>query len=147
MARNDAKRRSSAGEDEAETEIRPRDNFDYLSPLDTRYYGDDRSVYEALHPYLSEAAVIRYQIKVEQAIVASLEAAGVAPRGISSRLAQAGARVTPAAVYEEEHRTHHNIRALVNCLGAHLPETDRGFVHLFATSADVMDTARSPDLR
>ena len=147
MARNDAKRRISAGEDEAETEIRPRDNFDYLSPLDTRYYGDDRSVYDALHPYLSEAAVIRYQIKVEQAIIASLEAAGVAPRGISARLAQAGVRVTTAAVYEEEHRTHHNIRALVNCLGAHLPETDRGFVHLFATSADVMDTARSLALR
>jgi len=91
VARNDAKRRISAGEDEAETEIRPRDNFDYLSPLDTRYYGDDRSVYDALHPYLSEAAVIRYQIKVEQAIIASLEAAGIAPHGISAR--------TPAAVY------------------------------------------------
>jgi adenylosuccinate lyase len=124
-----------------------RDNFDFLSPLDTRYYGDDREVYSALHPYLSEVAIIRYQIKVEQAIVASLEEAGIAPRGISSRLKQAAFQVTPAAVYEEEHRTHHNIRALVNCLANYLPEGDRGYVHLFATSADIQDTARSLALR
>jgi adenylosuccinate lyase len=147
VARNDAKRRAPAGDDKTLSETGARDNFDYLSPLDTRYYGDDRAVYAALHPYLSEAAVIRYQVKVEQAIVASLEQAGIAPRGISSRLAQAAARVTPAAVYQEERRTHHNIRALVNCLAAHLPEEERGFVHLFATSADIMDTARSLALR
>jgi adenylosuccinate lyase len=35
----------------------------------------------------------------------------------------------------------------VNCLGAQLPETDRGFIHLFATSADILDTARSLALR
>lgn len=125
----------------------PQDNFDYLSPLDTRYYGQDAHVYGALHPYLSEAATILYQIKVEQAIVATLEQTGVAPPGISKRLAIAVSKVAPAAVYEEENRTHHNIRALVNCLGAHLEEGDRGYIHLFATSADVMDTARSVALR
>lgn len=124
-----------------------RDNFDYLSPLDTRYYSQDSEVVAALHPYLSEAGTIRYQIKVEQAIVASLEELGVAPRGISSRLKAAASQVTPAAVYEEEHRTHHNIRALVNCLVAGLDEEDRGYIHLFATSADVQDTARSLALR
>jgi adenylosuccinate lyase len=147
VTRSSVKDHAAGAADKAATGAAHRDNFDYLSPLDTRYYGDDREVYAALHPYLSEAAVIGYQIKVEQAIVASLEEAGVAPRGISARMAQAGSRVTPAAVYEEEHRTHHNIRALVNCLAAHLPEADRGFVHLFATSADIMDTARSLALR
>ena len=124
-----------------------RDNFDYISPLDTRYYGDDRRVYDALHRYLSEAATIKYQILVEQAIVASLEQAAIAPPGISRRLAAAASVVTPERVYEEEHRTHHNIRALVNCLRENLPESDRGYVHLFATSADIQDTARSLALR
>jgi adenylosuccinate lyase len=124
-----------------------RDNFDYLSPLDTRYYGQDAHVYDALHPFLSEVATIRYQIKVEQAIIASLEQSGVAPLGISKRLARAVSNVTPAAVYEEEHKTHHNIRALVNSLGTHLEERDKAYIHLFATSADVQDTARSVALR
>lgn len=124
-----------------------RDNFDYISPIDTRYCGDDPQVYAALHPYLSEAAAIRYQIKVEQAIVATLEQARIAPGGISQRLSKAATLVTPAEVYEEEHRTRHNLRALVNCLARHLPEGDRGYVHLFATSADIQDTARSLALR
>lgn len=124
-----------------------RDNFDFISPLDTRYYGDDTAVYEKLHPYLSEKASIKYQLKVEQAIIATLEELDVAPRGIASRAAKAAAAITPAEVYEEEHHTHHNIRALVNCLLKRLPESDRGFVHLFATSADIQDTARSLMLR
>src|SRR5438477_703773 len=124
-----------------------RDNFDYISPLDTRYYGDDPSVFQAVHPYLSEAATIRYQMEVEQAIIATLEDSGVAPRGITQRVKKAAAQVTPADVALEEHKTHHNIRALVNCLTRLLPEGDRGYVHLFATSADIQDTARSLALR
>src|SRR6202050_5680595 len=107
-----------------------RDNFDYISPLDTRYYGEDRAVYEALHPYLSEAATIKYQILVERAIVATLEQTRIAPPGISQRLAVAASKVTPQQVYEEEHRTHHNIRALVDCLRGHLSDEDGAYVHL-----------------
>ncbi len=124
-----------------------RDNFDFISPLDTRYYGAEPAIFDALHPYLSEAATIRYQLKVEQAIIASLEYFNVAPAGMSRRVAQAVEQITPAEVYEEEHRTHHNIRALVNCVRSKLPESDRGYVHLFATSADIQDTARSLAMR
>src|SRR5688572_14420680 len=74
------------------------DNFDYLSPIDTRYYGTDSDVFAKLHPYLSEAGTIKYQIKVEQAIVATLEEAGVAPLGISRQVALAAARITPEEV-------------------------------------------------
>ncbi len=124
-----------------------RDNFDYISPLDTRYYGEDPKVYAALHDYLSEAATIKYQILVERAIVASLEQAGIAPPGICRRVAAAASTITPEQVYEEERRTQHNIRALVNCLRTKLPNEDQAYVHLFATSADVQDTARSLALR
>ena len=143
------KRRSETRLDEnaAGPDARGRDNYDYLSPLDTRYYGEDKRVYDALHPYLSEAANIKYQILVEHAIIATLEHARIAPPGISRRFAAAASVITPEQVYQEERLTHHNIRALVNCLRAKLPEQDRGYVHLFATSADVMDTARSLALR
>ncbi|MGH6801423.1 MAG: hypothetical protein ACRECZ_08425, partial [Methylocella sp.] len=93
------------GEKNGKGQALHRDFFDYISPFDTRYYGADPEVYDALHPYLSETATIKYQITVEQAIIATLEQSGIAPRGISRRLARAAALVTPADVYEEEERT------------------------------------------
>ncbi len=121
--------------------------FDFIGPLDARYYGSEPAVFEALHPYLSEQATIVYQLKVEQAIVAELEASGVAPRGISARVAETVETLTCAEVYAEEQRIHHNIRALVNCIRSRLPEKARGYVHLFATSNDITDTARAVAMR
>jgi adenylosuccinate lyase len=129
--------------------------FDFISPLDARYYGPEEDFFAALHPYLSEAATILYQLRVEQALLAELEASGVAPRGTSQALAAALREdpITPAEVYAEEERIHHNIRALVNCIGrrleAALPAAPaaKGYVHLFVTSNDIMDTARALALR
>ena len=129
--------------------------YDFISPLDARYYGPEEDFFAALHPYLSEAATILYQLRVEQALLAELEASGVAPRGTSEALAAALREnpVTPGEVYAEEERIHHNIRALVNCLGRRLDASApsapaaKGYVHLFVTSNDVMDTARALALR
>ncbi|HEY6323127.1 MAG TPA: lyase family protein [Thermoanaerobaculia bacterium] len=129
--------------------------FDFISPLDSRYYGPEEDFFAALHPYLSEAATILYQLRVEQALLAELEASGVAPRGTSQALVAALREdpITPAEVYAEEERIHHNIRALVNCIGRRLEAAApaapaaKGYVHLFVTSNDVMDTARALALR
>jgi adenylosuccinate lyase len=51
--------------------------------------------------------------------------------------------VQPDEVYEEERRIQHNIRALVNCIGKQVSAMAKPYVHLFATSADIMDTARA----
>jgi len=53
------------------------------------------------------------------------------------------AAIPPQEVYDEEERTHHNIRALVNVMKRHLPREARPYVHLGATSADILDTASS----
>jgi adenylosuccinate lyase len=129
--------------------------FDFISPLDARYYGPEEDFFAALHPYLSEAATILYQLRVEQAVLAELEASGVAPQGTSQALAAALRTdpITPAEVYAEEERIHHNIRALVNCIGRRLDAAATSapgageYVHLFVTSNDVMDTARALALR
>ena len=121
--------------------------YDFLSPLDARYYGNEPAVFEKLHPYLSETATIAYQLRVEQALLAELEARGIAPEGISRRAAAAVKEITAAEVYDEEERTRHNIRALVVCMRKRLPESDRGYVHLFATSNDIMDTAKAMALK
>ncbi|HLX10000.1 MAG TPA: lyase family protein [Thermoanaerobaculia bacterium] len=129
--------------------------FDFISPMDSRYYGPEEDFFAALHPYLSEAATIHYQLLVEQALLAELEASGIAPAGTSQALAAAllANPVTAAEVYEEEERIHHNIRALVNCIRRRLEGFAQtapavpGLVHLFVTSNDVMDTARALALR
>jgi adenylosuccinate lyase len=125
--------------------MKPLTSFDFLSPLDTRYYGAEGEFFDALHPYLSENATLKYQLQVEQALLAELETEGLAPAGTSRSLAEALAAnpITPEEVYAEEEKIHHNIRALANCIRARLSEASRPFVHLFVTSNDIMDTARS----
>ncbi|GAB4221581.1 MAG: lyase family protein [Spirochaetales bacterium] len=55
-----------------------------------------------------------------------------------SRLAES---ISPDEVYQEEEKTQHNIRALVNVLKRYVPEEVSSLVHAGATSADILDTA------
>jgi len=59
----------------------------------------------------------------------------------------AAEQVTPELVYEEEHRTHHNIRALVNVFKQFLPDELKPLVHLGATSVDILDTSAALRIR
>ncbi|MBI2653106.1 winged helix-turn-helix transcriptional regulator, partial [Candidatus Woesearchaeota archaeon] len=38
--------------------------FDTISPLDFRYYGRNKKIFDKLQPYLSESAFINYALKV-----------------------------------------------------------------------------------
>lgn len=51
--------------------------------------------------------------------------------------------VTADEVYEEEKKTGHVVRALVNCIARMVSSDAARFVHLFATSADITDTANA----
>jgi adenylosuccinate lyase len=121
--------------------------FDAASPFDARYYFADREFYERLHPYVSEAAQIKYLAKVEAAVIETLADCGLCSHQTAAEVAKACSQVTPDEVYEEERRIQHNIRALVNCIRRKVSPEARPFVHLFATSADIMDTARALCLR
>lgn len=115
--------------------------YDMVSPLDYRYYGDDREFFERLRPYVSEGANIRYMLKVEAALVRELAERGVCPEKAADEVERACSEITPREVYEEERRIQHNIRALVNCIRRRISPESRPYVHLFATSCDIMDTA------
>lgn len=115
--------------------------FDAVSPFDARYYGPDQTFYSKIHDHLSEEAGIRYFLRVEAALVETLAQYGFCSHEISKEVSQACSQVTTSEVYEEEARIQHNIRALVNCIRRKISEPARGFVHLFATSNDIMDTA------
>lgn len=118
-----------------------------ISPLDHRYAVSDPELYEKLSSYLSEDAFVRYQLRVEIALARALAGLGMCPPEAARQIESAAAQVEPGQVYEEESVTRHNIRALVNCIRQGVAEEFRPFVHLGATSADILDTARSLQYR
>jgi len=117
--------------------------FDAISPLDSRFYGGDAQLYAALHPYLSEEGRVRAQAKAEAALARALAAEGIAPEAAAEAIAASAERIGAAEVYAEEARIGHDVRALVNLIRAKVPEDARRFVHLGATSMDVVDTANA----
>lgn len=117
--------------------------FDSLSPLDHRYTASNPELAAELALYFSESGFVRFQLKVEAALAEGLAHFGVCTREIADEIAAACARVTPEEVYLEEGRTQHNIRALTNCIAKHTSERARPFIHLAATSVDILDTANA----
>src|SRR6058998_456295 len=117
--------------------------FDAVSPLDSRFYGGDPALYKALHPYLSAAAAIKYMARVEGALALALADLGLAERGAANAIASAADRITAQEVADEEARTKHDVRALVNVIRAQVPDEAKRFVHLGATSYDIVDTANA----
>jgi adenylosuccinate lyase len=117
--------------------------FDAASPLDSRYYFADQEFFHRLHPFVSENSQVAYLARVEAALAETLAAHGVCSAEAATEIARACAAITPEEVYEEERRIQHNIRALVNCIRRKIPPASRPYVHLFATSNDIMDTAKA----
>jgi len=119
-----------------------RDIFANLSPLDHRYYLSNRELFDQLSEYLSENAVIKYSLKAERALIlAHLELRGLYSPEIAKSIDLCLENVSCREVYEEEEKTQHNIRALVNVVKRYLPKDIAPLVHLGATSADILDTA------
>lgn len=117
------------------------DLFDTISPIDYRYYGDNEGFFARLQPYVSEKANIAYLLRTEVALAKMLGKWGICPEDVADEVEEASRSIPATEVYEEERRVHHNIRALVNCIRRRISPAARPFVHLFATSADIMDTA------
>ncbi len=120
-----------------------RSRFDAISPLDFRYYGGDPELYAELHPYLSEEATVRYQARAEAALAKALAAEGLCTATDAEAIARACAAVTAEEVAAEEAKTRHDVRALVNLIEARAPAGTKRFVHLGATSYDIVDTANA----
>ncbi len=112
-------------------------DFSEFSPTDYRYAVDE------LREYLSEEAFVQYKVKVEAAVARVFEHRGILSRELCAEIAEAASKVNAEEVYEEEKRTKHDIRALVNVIRNRVSEEAKPFVHLGATSYDVVDTANA----
>ncbi len=117
------------------------DIFDSISPLDFRYYGRDKKIFEKLQPYLSESAFIKYALKVECSLAKALAKNKICSQKIADEIARACAKVSPGDVYAEEDRIKHNMRALANCIRSKVRDEAKPFVHFTATSYDIIATA------
>lgn len=124
-----------------------RDIFRNISPLDHRYALSDRALFEELSRYFSEHAAVRYFVEVECALVrAHLSEAGK-PESAAAALAGLPDRIPASEVYDEEEKTRHNIRALVNVMKNYVPDDLKPLIHLGATSVDILDTSQSLRVR
>ncbi len=118
-----------------------RDLFLNLSPLDHRYYLSNQALWDQLAEFFSENAYIKYELKVEAALAKVLAKRGLCSPAVAAEIIAACENIEPSAVYLEEEKTKHNIRALVNCVQRQVSEEARPFVHFTVTSVDVMDSA------
>ena len=115
--------------------------FTNLSPLDHRYYLANRELFDNLAGYLSEDASIKYCIKAEAALLKSHLSMMEDGDENDPSVIDLEKNVSSEEVYQEEEKTQHNIRALVNVIKTKLPDSIKPLVHLGATSVDILDTA------
>ncbi len=114
-----------------------------ISPLDHRYYQSNRKLFDALGKYLSEEGALGFCIRAEVALLKSHIKFQGLPAPPSEGLDALEREISPQEVYAEEEKTQHHIRALVNVLSRRLPEDLRPWVHMGATSMDILDTANA----
>ncbi len=115
--------------------------FDSISPLDFRYYGRDKKIFEKLQPYLSESAFIKYASRVESALADVFAKYKICSQKVAHEIKNACTQVNPEEVYVEEDKIKHNIRALVNTIRSKVGPKSRPFVHLTTTSYDIISTS------
>ena len=112
-------------------------DFSAFSPTDYRYAVDE------LRDYLSDAAFVQYKAKVEAAVASIFEHRGILKSDLCDEIVEAASKVAAEEVYEEERHTKHDIRALVNVIRRRVSDDAKPFVHLSATSYDIVDTANA----
>src|SRR5439155_1556530 len=81
--------------------------------------------------------------RAEAALAKALAAEGLCREEDAMAIADACARVSAQEVAVEEERTRHDVRALVNVIRSRTAQVSRRFVHLGATSYDIVDSANA----
>ena len=114
--------------------------FDSISPLDFRYCAAEE-IKKKMQIYLSEEAAVKYMLRVEVALSKVLAEKGICKKECYEEINRACKNISAEEVYAEEKRMRHFIRALVNCIQNKVSDKAKPFVHLTATSHDIICTA------
>ncbi|MBI3633970.1 MAG: adenylosuccinate lyase [Candidatus Vogelbacteria bacterium] len=111
--------------------------FDTIAPVDNRYFDPECA------EYLSDAAFLKYKIKVELALIKTLWKRRLCTKAVYQEIEKACKQITPSEVAIEEERISHDVRAMVNCIKGKLSDKAKPYVHMFATSSDIVCTANA----
>lgn len=112
-----------------------------IGVLDYRHFGRRPDLLQAVQPYLSDDGFVAAMVKVEVALVDVLARRGICTPDAAEEVRRAGQGVRPADVHAQQLRVRHPVMALVNCLRAAVsPDTQR-FIHLTATTNDIVCSA------
>ncbi len=116
---------------------------DYVCPLDYRYGREE------MKSIFSETSRIDYQMKVEAALARAHAALGEIPQADAdeiTRVAESG-DVKVERIKEIEKSTNHDLMAMVKAMTEQCRGSAGKYVHLGATSNDVVDTATAMQIR
>jgi adenylosuccinate lyase len=102
-----------------------------IHPTDYRYKVDD------LEDYLSPAALLRYQLRIEIAFIAALAKFDVCSKDVLEEYTRAEFAVTSERVSELETKLKHDVKAMVEALKEQVSPSARLYCHLGLTSNDV----------
>jgi len=105
-----------------------------VCPLEWRYGSEE------LRRILSYENIIKKMIEVEVALLIGLANAGIIPKDIVSHVEKCVDKVSVERVIQLEKELGHEVMALTVALGEVLGEASK-YVHLGATSNDIIDTA------
>ncbi|HUR63700.1 MAG TPA: adenylosuccinate lyase, partial [Candidatus Thermoplasmatota archaeon] len=117
--------------------------MDLVCPLDFRY---GRKEMKALW---TEEARLRYLLTVEAALAHAHAATGTIPKAAAQRLQKVAdsGKVKPDRVKEIEAEIKHDLMAVVKAMTEVAGAEDGKYIHLGATSYDIIDTANSLQFR
>ena len=111
-----------------------------LCPLEYRYGSAE------MRRLFAREEMLRRMILVEAALMKGLEKAGLAPRDCWRSILDCGRSIRPEDIDRAEEKTGHDVGALTMLLAEKCGKCG-GYVHLGATSNDIIDTAWSLVLR
>jgi len=109
--------------------------FGFISPLDSRYFDQE------IARFLSDEAFFGFKKTIEGALFETLYERGVCPIGSLEEFRRSLCLTNSKDVRGEEGRIGHDIRALVNVIRRGLRKKIKPFVHLTATSNDIVSSA------
>ncbi len=116
-------------------------DFTNIDPFDGRYLRQTTS------KYLSEGSRVAYQAYIEYALVHSLAEYGICSPKVAQEVYKILPQITPQLVAKQELKTRHDLKALVEVMRSKLSEQSRAFVHMGATSNDIVSVAQSLQMK
>jgi len=111
-----------------------------ICPLEYRYGSEE------MRKILCRESFLERLVEVELALIKALEEVGIAPKGCSGEIAKLRGRIKPKDIDELEKKLGHDIASLAILLAELSGECGK-YVHLGATSYDIVDTAWALVLR